>query len=265
MPKISDSGEPVEGVQAVALTLKILEALANARSTVGVTELSKQIGAGKARVYRHLQTLVTLGYALKDEESERYSTGPQLLRLSHTLSYRLDVVEAARLPARKLSDATGLTAVVARVEGDAIVVVHAEYSRADTMRSPRIGTTMQFHYTALGKIALAFGPAELRSRVLNEPLEQLTAYTITDRRDLMKKLEKIQELGWASSANEGMVGFNALAAPITDAHERLVGMICVVGSIKQLPATPPQNYLDALLSTADDISAYFGHVSRMPS
>ena len=70
----SPAAAPAGGVMAIQVVLMILEQLAKQES-VGVTELSRTLGTTKARVFRHLRTLVSQGYATQDAGSERYAAG----------------------------------------------------------------------------------------------------------------------------------------------------------------------------------------------
>jgi DNA-binding IclR family transcriptional regulator len=66
----------------------------------------------------------------------------------------------------------------------------------------------------------------------------VTPKTITDRRVLRAELDLVRKRGWANVPDEGMIGFNAVAAPISDARANLVAMIGVIGATRLLPAAP---------------------------
>src|SRR5687767_3212365 len=107
------------GVMAIRLVLEILEVLAT-RPSVGVTELSKQLDTTKARVYRHLRTLVDQRYAIQDLGSERYAAGPRLIALSRVAALTPDegLVRLARPTIHRLRDEFGHTVNLSLVYGD---------------------------------------------------------------------------------------------------------------------------------------------------
>src|SRR4051812_2953211 len=70
VPRISGDDEP--GVQAVALTMRLIEHLVLQRKSVGVTALAEALGTTKSRISRHLHTLVELGFLAQDPRNERY-------------------------------------------------------------------------------------------------------------------------------------------------------------------------------------------------
>jgi DNA-binding IclR family transcriptional regulator len=82
----------------------------------------------------------------------------------------------------------------------------------------RAGNTLPagtLHCSALGKIALAFGPEHLARDVLARPLQKMTANTITSTRALKQELDRVRKQGWAIVPDEGIVGFNAVAVPFS--------------------------------------------------
>ena len=82
---VADDADQTGGVQSVMIVLGVMEYLA-AHDAAGVTEIATALGATKARVFRHLRTLVAAGYASQDEDSERYAAGPRLAALGHAAS-----------------------------------------------------------------------------------------------------------------------------------------------------------------------------------
>ena len=58
----SDSNSSGVGVRAARVALRMLELLAS-REDLGVSEIARETDTSKPRVFRHLRTLVSLGYA----------------------------------------------------------------------------------------------------------------------------------------------------------------------------------------------------------
>ena len=58
--------------QSTQVAFQIIEVMAAAGETMRVTDLARQLGMPKARIYRFLQTLVAIGYVVQDAETERY-------------------------------------------------------------------------------------------------------------------------------------------------------------------------------------------------
>ena len=261
MPRVKSNAPPSEGILAVTLTFSIMEALAKSRSGLGVTELARLVDATKSRVHRHLVTLMQVGYVTQDLQTEKYCIGPAMLALSQAIVTGIDLVTVARPVLTKLRDDFGHTALIARREGDRIRVLDVALGISDFAIVQQPGNILApnlVHCSALGKIALAFGPHELSQRLLSRRLPKVTPKTITDRRVLQAELDLVRKRGWANVPDEGMIGFNAVAAPISDARANLIAMIGVIGATRLLPADPPPSLVVSLRSAGSQISAALG-------
>src|SRR5580704_15244355 len=169
MPRVTPSADPSDGVLAVTLTFSIVEALAKSRSGLGVTELAKQVDATKSRVYRHLVTLRRSGYVTRDLQTEKYCVGPAMVVLAQEIISGVDLVAIARPVLARLRDDFGHTALIARCEGDRIRVLDVALGNSDFAIVQRPGNLLSpdmLHCSALGKIALAFGPPGLLQNLL---------------------------------------------------------------------------------------------------
>lgn len=253
----SETGSPAThpgGVMAIRLVLEILEALAT-RETVGVTELSRALDTTKARVFRHLRTLVDQRYALQDEDSERYSAGPRLIALSRiaALTPFDGIIRLARPTLRRMRDAFGHTVNLSLVYGDSVSIVETLEGNAIIGVVMRTHAGMPLHSTAAGKLLLARRLADT-GELPPAPLEKFTENTIVDRESLRMELVRVQEQGWAAAPEETVLGINALSAPIHDHRGELVAMISMLSSIQFITRQPARELIDATRAAAAEIS-----------
>ena len=242
------------GVMAIRLVLGVIELLAQ-RDSVGVTELARALDTTKARVYRHLRTLVDQAYAVQDIDSERYAAGPRLIALARVAALMPSdaILRLARPTMMRLRDQVGHTVNFSLVYGDSASIV-------DTLQGHSImGIVMQtnaplpLHSTAAGKLLLAERLAQ--TGIVPDGLEAFTTNTITDPELLRVELARIQEQGWAGAPEETMLGINALSAPVRDHRGELVAMISVLSSIQFIPRQPSRELIDATIAAAREISA----------
>jgi hypothetical protein len=122
-----------------------------------------------------------------------------------------------------------------------------------------------FHCSAVGKIALAFGPPGLLQNLLSRRVPKVTPNTITDPRRLRAELDSVRKRGWANVPNEGMIGFNAFAVPISDARANLVAMIGVIGATRILPPEPLRDLIMSLQHAGSQIAAALGGSNAAPA
>jgi DNA-binding IclR family transcriptional regulator len=257
MPRI-DGPQHGEGLQAVAMALLILEHLARHRGDVGVTELARALETTKSRIHRHLRTLLEAGYIVQAQE--RYRIGHRLVTLGRAVSENFDLATVAREEMRALRDRVGQTVVLSRAEPAGAVVL-ATLPGEDTIEiSAKSGAMMALHCTAQGKLTLAHAEAALRDRVLLSRLDLRTPHTITDPARLRQELDLIRGQGWATAAEESLVGVNALAAPIFEGGGGMVGAIALLGSIQFIPRQPAAELVRQVRDAAGRISARLGWV-----
>jgi DNA-binding IclR family transcriptional regulator len=243
------------GVMAIRVVLLILEQLAKQES-VGVTELSKSLGTTKARVFRHLRTLVSQGYAMQDSGSERYSAGPRLVALGYIagLTPANNLLKLARATMVRLRDQFGHSVNLSLVYGDSASIVESLPGSSFVGVAMRTHMPMPLHSTAAGKLLLSDRHTR-RKRLPGRPFERFTENSITDSKTLEAELERVRKQGWASAPEETVLGINAISAPIRDHRGELVAMISLVGSIQFIPRRPSRKMIDAVRQAAADISA----------
>jgi DNA-binding IclR family transcriptional regulator len=258
MPRISGSSHG-SGIQAVLLALSTLEYLAQRRSAVGVTELANAFDTTKSRMHRHLQTLVSAGYILQDESSDRYRVSARLMALGDAVSENFELSDAARTAMHELRDALGHAVAVSSPEVDGVRIVAVLRGRSDVEIGVKPGSLLRFHDTAQGKAALAFGDPSVLREVLSQDLPAGTPHTITDPAALAAEIERISRRGWAISPNETVIGLNALAAPVYGALGRYVGAIAIVDLVQFLTDTPTDDQVGRVLSAASQISEHLGY------
>jgi DNA-binding IclR family transcriptional regulator len=242
------------GVMAIRLVLGIIETLAK-RDSVGVTELARELSTTKARVYRHLRTLLDQGYAVQDADSERYAAGPRLIALSRVaaLTPFESIARLARPTMMRLRDDVGHTVNFSLVYGDSASIVETLQGHSIIGIVMQTHAPMPLHSTAAGKLLLAERLAQ--TGTVPGDLEKFTDNTITDPELLRMELSRVQEQGWAAAPEETMLGINALSAPVRDHRGELVAMISVLSSIQFIPRQPPRKLIDATIAAAREISA----------
>jgi IclR family transcriptional regulator, KDG regulon repressor len=265
MPRVKGSSGSGDGILAVDLTFRIVEALAGSPPGLGVTELARLLNATKARIYRHLVTLSRSGFVAQNPVTEKYCVGPRMVSLASSIANGVDLIACARPVLIGLRDEFGHTAILTKLERDQIRVLEVALGTSDFAIMQRVGNTLpaaMLHCTALGKIALAFGPEHLAQDVLARPLKKMTADTIGNARALQQELGRVRKQGWAIVPNEGIVGFNAVAVPVLDADASLAAMVGVIGATRDLPANPSTDLIKSLKRAGETISGALGYATE---
>lgn len=247
-------------ISAVVTTLSIIEAMAEYGDPIGVSELAKLVDANKPRTYRHLRTLVDREYVMQDAETDKYFLSLKLFHIGQSIASGTSFVKEARRIMPLLRQKTGQTVTIGQVEDHGVRILDILKHRSDIEIATPPGTLFDFHSSAQGKIAMAFGPNTLLDKVTRKKLKQHTACTSVDADSLRFEVAKIARNGWAVAPEEALMGVNALASPVFDAAGELAGTITIVGSIQHLPATPPPDVIAAVQDAAASVSARLGYL-----
>ncbi|WP_414902416.1 IclR family transcriptional regulator [Sphingomonas flavalba] len=246
-------------INAVATSFAVIEHMAAAGTPLGVSEVARMLNAGKPLVFRHLRTLVELGYVAQDPGTDRYSLTPRLFHIGRAIADSVDLLSAARRVMPELAEAVKLSVSVSQVEQDGIRILDIlEYRSAIEISTPP-GSLFDFLTSAQGKVAMAFSPALLEGQVGARTQLQTADGKMIDAARLRAELDRVRVQGWALSAQEVLLGVNALAAPVFDGLGALAGTIAVVGSTQTLPDDPPATMIEALVSASRKLSEQLGY------
>lgn len=258
MPRISGSTQG-EGIQAVLLAFRILEHMAQHRGAVGVTELAHAFMTTKSRVHRHLQTLMEGGYVIQQEDGDRYRVSARLMAMGEAVSENFDLSVAARPALKDLRDALGHSVAVSVSEQDGVRIVAVLRGGSNVEIGVKPGSLLPFHSSSQGKLALAFDDRGVLERTLSGGLAADTPRTITDPNVLEADLAAIRAKGWSTSADQTVLGLNALAAPIFGALAQYVGAIAIVDSVQFITDNPRREQIDRVLAAAARVSETLGY------
>lgn len=257
MPRVTGNYQG-EGIQAVLLALGILEFLSQNRSNAGVTELARHFDTSKSRIHRHLQTLMSGGYVIQDEESDRYRVSARLMALGETVGQNFDLASIARPVMEDLRAGLGHGVAVSVPEPDGMRIIAVVRGGSNAEIGVKRGSLMQYHASAQGKLSLAFGSANGAREVLTGPMDAVTPYSITDPDVLREEIGKVKDRGWATAGNQAMVGLNALAAPIFDAIGHFAGAISIVDATQFVPDMPSSKQIEQVVAASKRISGELG-------
>ncbi|WP_283138726.1 IclR family transcriptional regulator [Rhizohabitans arisaemae] len=175
-------------ISSVQRALRLLEAVAGHESGAPAKLLARQAGLPLATTYHLLRTLLHEGYLRKTDEG-CYVIGERVDTL-HGQSRTQALLSRVHPVLSGLRDELGMAVYLSLYLDGEIRVVDV----ADGPRAPRVdlwvGVEDSGHATALGKCVLRqLGTDERRDYLFRHPLFDLTPNTITEVRDLLRRLD----------------------------------------------------------------------------
>lgn len=246
------NGDKRYPVGASRTTFRIVEELDD-RGVAGVTELADATGVSKGSVHKHLTTLRSLGYVVK--EGTRYRLGYRFLGLGTRARERSDLYHAAVSPIDNLADTTNeVVNLIVPEHARGVYLYRAGETPGIGGYLPSVGGDVHLHATAGGKAILSQMDADEIDRVIeSRGLPALTGKTITSRSELHRELRSVRDRGLAFERGEHLPSVQCVGAAIT-IDDDPVGAVSVSGSIDEMSGKKlEEDFAGLVLSTVNDI------------
>lgn len=243
--------------------LDVLETLAVGRS-LGVTEISRRVGADKANVHRLLKVLRARGYVRQDEASKEYQPTAQLVAVAGAIIREMNVLSIVQPFMIRLRRETGESTHLAVPTSFGAVYVAQERSKGVVSVETEIGSAAPLHCTATGKALYAFLPLELLHTLVHDPLESYTMRTITSLAELESDLVRVRERGYAVDDEEYVAGVRCVAAPLFDLHGGVVASLGLSSPATRLALEDVEAAGAVVKAIADQATAQLGGQGVQP-
>ncbi|MCO5134249.1 MAG: IclR family transcriptional regulator [Phyllobacteriaceae bacterium] len=244
--------------QSTQIAFAVIECMVEFGRPVALAELTRRLDIPKVRVFRFLRTLLAMGYVLQDADTEHYRLSYKLYHLGQALADSTDMLREARPVMTELRDKTGMTVSFGQIEESGMRVLDMVRSEHPVAIVTRPGALLDFHSSAQGKVALAFGDKKLWQQVPEE-LRPWTSATNTDRAKLEAEVAKVLKQGWADAPGETLEGVSALSAPVRDMTGNLIATLTLAGPTNFLGSPPKDQYIAAICESAARISSNLGY------
>lgn len=187
------SDRPTDFVQSVGRALRVLE-LAAAEPGLPVKAIARRCQINLSTTYHLVRTLAYEGYLVR-LPGGTYVVGDEVGRRFYDMLGTLGEPPAARTVLRHLSERTGLSAYLGRLDGERVVVVdYVEGDGSPYLEELERGLSISAHATALGKaLLLAMPQPQRRSYLRTTGLRPFTSRTSRDPAQLEAELAQLSE------------------------------------------------------------------------
>jgi DNA-binding IclR family transcriptional regulator len=246
------------GIQSVEVAGRILRALAEAGRPLPLKDLSRLARMHPGKCHRYLVSLTRIELVTQDDASGYYGVGPMAMMLGLAGLRNVDVVRTATPLLPALRDEVNETALLAMWSPKGPVVFTLEESERPVYVNVKVGSILPLTTTATGRAFAAFLPHDVTAPLVAEELQRSTRAPAA----FARVLENVRKTGIASVEGDLVPGVNAVAAPLFDQKDRIVGVIGALGRAEDLDVSEGGTVAQALLRTAFEISRRMGRASQ---
>lgn len=235
--------------------MSLLELVAAFPSALILTDVSTLSGLPKTTTHRLLTGLLRAGLVEGGGRNGAYRLGDRLVRLLHNSAADGWISALARPHLETLSARVGETSYLCRIVGHHIQVVASEAPEAHWRSYVQPNIEMAPHAAATAKAILAFQDEAIIGKALAEPLERLTAYTVTDAQSVRRTYAKVREEGFATCVSEIDEGLGALGVPVSEQGGRVLYSVGLTGPVQRIMGAGIEERIAGLREAAAALSA----------
>src|SRR5260221_2108483 len=254
MEQAHNGKPPRARLSSVANSIRLLTSFSGEEDELGITTLATRLRLAKSTVHR-LATTLTAAVFLEQSETGKYRLGLALFELGALVRRRMDVANEARPKLRELLEKTGETVQLGIVDHYSVLYVYEMESRHAIRMAAAVGGRAPLHCTAVGKVLLAYQPAEYVKQVIAHGLKANTPKTVTRRDAVLAMLTEVAEREHAIDDEESENGLRAVAAPVRNHTGNVIAALGVAAPVQRMTKKDMQTCVPSVMATAAAVSA----------
>lgn len=203
-----------EFVSTLAKGLGVIEAFDEDHPYLTLSEVAQRTGMSRAAARRFLLTLVALNYASK--KGRYFTLGPGILNLGYAFLRSKGVNNIVMQFLQEITNHLQESCSIAMLEGADIIYIARSAAPHRLMSvSLDTGSHLPAYCTSFGRVLLSSKTDEQILAVLNQSnLKKFTPRTYIKKNDLLNKIHKAKQDGYAIVDQELEIGLRSIAVPI---------------------------------------------------
>ncbi len=249
------------GIRTLERALSILELLGSADSGMTLSAIAQKIELPVGTTHRMLKALTAHGYVEQDLRTKWYELGLKVLELRGSM-----ITDAIRMATdvrpylQSLAAETGLRCHLAIYRGGKVIYIdRVDPSSSESIAYVPLGLQAPAYATGLGKVLLAYAPAEEVDALLaTNGRQKFTSHTITDPDEFRTELNLTRQRGFAIDHGESSEFRSCIGAAIFDYQARAIAAISVAGKFDEVTERATE-LGPTVIATAREISEHYGY------
>lgn len=247
-------------VKVLEKTIKILDIFSYGNDAYTLAEIKTRTGLPKTTIFRILKTLENAGFFKYDAALEKYSLGLRFLELGGIVYSSLSIRKAAAPYMDALSNSLKATILLGVMKDDQLLYIDKREMDSIIRVTSHIGLKRPPYYGMLGMTLLAYMDDKERDRLLRlYPPTKITPKTITNVKQVIKKLEMTRRRGYYIEQDEIVEGLLGIGVPIRDFSGTVVAALGATQPVFQIRQGTIDNTIKQLLEASRSISKELGY------
>ncbi|MFE4174008.1 IclR family transcriptional regulator [Streptomyces sp. NPDC056909] len=253
-PRETGNGQGYRGRNSTAdRALDILLMFTDDRLDLSAAEVAARLDVARSTAYRYLQSLTSNGF-LEENDGSGFRLGPRVLDLARLARKSVGLSDLARPVMRELVERTGMSVLLTRRSGAAVVCLEREETGSALRLSYERGQVLSINAGASALALTAWAPEAELDELLALPLPRYTDATHTDPDRLRAYLAEIREQGYAVGRGELDPDVLGVGAPVTGEQDRVVAALSVAALSHRVPDREVPRYVKAVREAAAELS-----------
>ncbi len=247
-------------IQSAERIFQVLETLAQ-MGPIGLMDLSNQLGLHKSTAHRLLTSLICMGYARQDEDTQKYMLSYKIVGLSGQLLDKIDILPIAHSYMKQLAEQSQETVhLVQRNDNDIIYIDKVESKVSSIRMVSQIGMIHPMYCSGVGKAILATLSIEEVTKIWNASIiERKTENTVVSLEELLKVLDTVRERGYAMDNEENEMGVRCIAACIYDYRGKAKYAFSISAPVSRMSDERIKELSQYVLQVKNDLSLALGY------
>ncbi|WP_158095985.1 IclR family transcriptional regulator [Cloacibacillus sp. An23] len=245
------------GTQAIQRALSILNCFVRETDSLSLAKISKLVGIPYSTASRIVGILEQESFLIRDKHTKRYSLGRRIYVLGYCAKQSDFLRKVIYSYLQKLRDEFEETAVIYIREDNYRVCLEKVSAFHSFKFSPAIGSRYVLWAGAGGRGFLAYASPQEQDSFINDS-RNLTTFTNTDKKSIMKELYNLCKNGYAYCVNEYQEGFSSISGPIIDGDNNLLCTIAVTGPTSRFTPSIINGLKTRIPEYCLEISSTFG-------
>lgn len=242
-----------QGIQSIEVGVLILQLVAAAEQPISITELAELCQTSKSKLHRYLISLVRTGMLVKNSDS-KYILGREILRLGLKASNDIKIVDIAQPYLLQLKERFNETSGLAVFGDNGPFFVSWEESTGPINIGIKVGSKVGVTLSATGYVFASYMPEEIINPIITKELDN----ELQKINEFKRSLSIFRENGFSYTDGTIVQGISAVATPIFDRNNMIVGALCVVGLSSSLDTTSDSEIVLNLKKYSKQISRELG-------